>query len=327
MADAAASRTGPHTAEHAAASATGGSSPSPTGVGSTDPAVTDRAEAGSPFPPFLPAGRIVRLAGRGEMFVRQHVHPDPAAPTVLLLHGWTASADLQFIAAYEALAEVCSFVGVDHRGHGRGLRSFDRYELEDVADDAAAVCRELGLAPVVAVGYSMGGPVALHLTRRHPDLVAGLVLQATALEWRATLRERVAWRLVPLFGSAIRSWLNPYVLRRGVRTLVRDDSPLAPYRDWLAAETMRNDARVMVEAGKALSRYDARPWAASLGVPAGVLVSTRDRLVKPNKQRALAAAVDGDVVEVAMDHLGAIERPAEFATATVALIRRVAAAD
>ena len=82
--------------------------------------------AESPFPPFLPDGRVVRLEGRGEGFVRQHVHPDPSAPTVLLLHGWTASADVQFLAAYERLAEVCSFVGVDHRGHGRGMRSFDR---------------------------------------------------------------------------------------------------------------------------------------------------------------------------------------------------------
>ena len=89
------------------------------------------------FPPQLPEGSIVRLDGRGEVFVRRHIHPDRNAPTVLLLHGWTASVDAQFIAVYERLAETCSFVGLDHRGHGRGLRTFDRYELEDVADDAA----------------------------------------------------------------------------------------------------------------------------------------------------------------------------------------------
>ena len=80
----------------------------------------------------------MRIEGRGELFVRLHRHPDPAAPTVLLLHGWTASSDLQFFTAYEALAERCTFVGIDHRGHGRGLRSPDAFTLEDAADDAAA---------------------------------------------------------------------------------------------------------------------------------------------------------------------------------------------
>ena len=116
----------------------------------------------------------------------------------LLLHGWTASSDLQFFTAYEALAERCSFVGIDHRGHGRGLRSPDAFTLEDAADDAAAVVRHLGVGPVVAVGYSMGGPIALHLARRHPDVVAGVVVQATALEWSGTWRERALWRVLPI---------------------------------------------------------------------------------------------------------------------------------
>ena len=32
------------------------------------------------------------------------------------------------------------------------------------------------------LGYSMGGPIALLLARRHPDRVRGLVLVATAAE-------------------------------------------------------------------------------------------------------------------------------------------------
>jgi pimeloyl-ACP methyl ester carboxylesterase len=44
----------------------------------------------------------------------------------------------------------------------------------------------------------MGGPVGLLLARRHPDKVAALVMQATALEWRRTARERIVWRLLPV---------------------------------------------------------------------------------------------------------------------------------
>jgi pimeloyl-ACP methyl ester carboxylesterase len=266
------------------------------------------------------------VPGRGEFFVRRHVHPDASAPTVLLLHGWTASADLQFMAAYRALGEHFSYLGVDHRGHGRGFRSTQPFDLEDVADDAAAVVAQLGITSVIAIGYSMGGPIALHLTHRHRDLVAGLVVQATALEWRARLTERLLWRFLPAMGAALRSWTQPRVLRRAVHYVVPDSSPFAPYRPWMIAETMRNEPRVMVEAGRALSRYDARPWAASLGVPAAMLISTRDRLVRPRKQRELARALRAEVVEVPMDHLGAIEMPDQFASATVELVSSVVAA-
>ena len=89
-------------------------------------------------PPLLP-GRIVSLPGRGEIFVRYHQHEDPNAPTVLLLHGWTASSDVNFFTAYETLSSTYSIIGVDHRGHGRGLRPNRPFSLEDCADDAAAV--------------------------------------------------------------------------------------------------------------------------------------------------------------------------------------------
>ncbi len=288
--------------------------------------VTSPTVASDAPPPWLPRGEMVMVPGRGEFFVRRHDHPDPSAPTVLLLHGWTASVDLQFLAAYRALADVCSFVGIDHRGHGRGFRSTTPFELDDVADDAAAVVRELGIDQVIALGYSMGGPVAMRLAHRHPSLVAGLVLQATALEWRATLRERAIWRLLPVVGVALRSWTQRTALRKGVERMIVDSSEFAPYRPWIVAETMRSEARVMVEAGRALSRYDAREWAPALDVPAGILISTKDRLVRPKKQRQLAKALRATVVEVPMDHLGALEMPSQFASATVELVSGVAAA-
>ena len=103
----------------------------------------------------------------------------------MLLHGWTASADLQFFTAYRALAEHYSFIGIDHRGHGRGLRTLTTFEFDDVADDHVAVARQLGIERAVLVGYSMGGPIALTIARRHPAFVTGVVVQATALEWLA----------------------------------------------------------------------------------------------------------------------------------------------
>ena len=278
----------------------------------------------NPVIPWLPEGHTLLVPGCGELFYRFHRHADPDAPVALLLHGWTASGDLQFFTAYEALAEMCSFIVVDHRGHGRGLRSEEHFELEDVADDAATLIEALGVAPVIAVGYSMGGPLALLLARRHPQLVRAIVVEATALEWCASRLDRVRWKTVRIVGPMLRSFAYQRWLRHGIRRLLGKDHPTLVYVPWLSGEMRRNDPQAIVQAGQALSRFDARPWATELRKPAASLITTRDRLVKPHKQRALAKALGAETRELAGDHLSTWVHPNEFAATTVELIELVA---
>src|SRR5881392_1254434 len=128
------------------------------------------------------------------MFAR--VTTEPAGPLpVLLLHGWTASADTNWFPVFAALDGQRPVVAPDHRGHGRGLRPEAPFTLEACADDAAGLLRTLGIRRAVVAGYSMGGPIALLLAQRHAELVGGLVLGATALEWRASSRDQLVWRL------------------------------------------------------------------------------------------------------------------------------------
>ena len=273
--------------------------------------------------PWLPEGHTMVLPGRGEVFYRLHRHPDPDAPTVLLLHGWTASADVQFFTAYEALAEHVTIVAIDHRGHGRGLRNPAPFELTDVADDAALLVEGLGAGPVITVGYSMGGPISLLLAHRHPELVSGVVVQATALEWREHWWERWQWKTVRMMGAFMRSRMVARLMDRQMKRLLGADHPMLPYMPWMAGEFNRNEVSQLINAGRSLGRYDARDFAPELGVRAASLITTRDRLVKPKKQRALAAALGAHVIEVADDHLVSLTSPDTFSKVTVELVQHV----
>ena len=284
-----------------------------------------RAIAGPPVPPALPPGRVINLPGRGEVFVRDSGGMS-GSPTVLLLHGWTASADLNFFPAYASLAESYRVIALDLRGHGRGMRSMEQFSLEDCADDAAALLEQLGTGRVIVVGYSMGGPVGLLLAQRHREQVAAVVMQATALEWRHTARERAVWRLLPVLDLSLRFGVGAVFAERVLRQAVREAPELADYRPWLAAESRRATARDLVAAGRALSRYDARPWADQLDVPAAMLVTTHDRLVRTAKQRELATALRASVLEIDADHDLPLVKSREYGRLTRLAVDNVAAA-
>ncbi len=66
--------------------------------------------------------------------------------------------------------------------NGRGVASSSgvpRTRIEDMADDASAAIRALGLKQVDVLGFSLGGFQAQDLTRRHPELVRKLMLLGT----------------------------------------------------------------------------------------------------------------------------------------------------
>ena len=280
-------------------------------------------EVVTPELPWMPEGLIVSVPNRGEFFVRYSQHDNTQAPTVVLLHGWTGNADINFFPAYHELAQRYSVIALDHRGHGRGLRTSDRFTLEDCADDAIAVLDRLGVSKVTAVGYSMGGPIAMLMSKRHPNRVNALVLCATALEWRATRNERARWKIGRVISPLFRMLSTPRIINRVVKRSIPRSSPVASLRPWLVSEIRRNDSWTMNQAGRALSKHDARPWAGSLGVRTACIVTEHDSLVSPHKQHALASATNATVIPVQGDHLVMWQLPDVFTAAVVDAIRLV----
>lgn len=238
----------------------------------------------------LPEGRHLELIGRGTTFVRE---AGPAsAPTLLLLHGWTANADLGWRGTYPALTDRFHVVALDHRGHGRGIRDTRRFSLEDCADDAAALIEHLGLQHVIPVGYSMGGPIAQLLWRRHPELVDGLVLCATSSTFNGTPRERALFGLLSGASVGARRLRPEQRAALAMRLMAKKQVDPSAWM-WAHESVAAHDWMAIIDAGRAIGRFDSRSWISNVGVPTAVVVTTRDRVVPPARQLELAAAIPG----------------------------------
>jgi pimeloyl-ACP methyl ester carboxylesterase len=281
----------------------------------------------APVPPPLPPGHVVNLPGRGETFVRDTGPPTAdgraAAPPVLLLHGWTVSADLNFFSVYDELAVRHRVVALDHRGHGRGMRPRTPFSLEECADDAAALLAALDLGPVVVVGFSMGGAIGMLLHHRHPARVAGLVFCGTALEWKATARERLVWRGMSVLEVALRSGTGEGLVARVLREVIDGSPELEALEPWVRGEFHRGSAPDLAGAGRALSAYDGRPLAPDVDVPCAVVVTTTDQLVRPEKQHELADALGAETFTLHGDHSAPFNRGPAFAKAIRSAVDRV----
>jgi pimeloyl-ACP methyl ester carboxylesterase len=274
-----------------------------------------------PVPPVeMPPARTVHLPDRGELFLRD---TGGDGPPVMLLHGWIATADMNWCGAYEMLIEAgYRVLALDHRGHGRGLRSMAPFRLDDCAADAAAALRALDAAPATIVGYSMGGAIAQLVAKNHPDVASGIVLSGTAQHWQEAEDKRV-WRAMGALGMLL-SVAPRLSYKAGFkRAGLNDPSSTA----WALGELMRHSARDIAEAGRELGRFDSRSWLAPLSVPSAVVVTSRDSAVSPRKQHELAAALHANVFEAPIDHLEVTTRGDLYNGPLVEAIRSVEARD
>lgn len=273
--------------------------------------------------PELPPGRTLSLPGRGEVFIRES-HAGSGGVPVLLLHAWTLSLDVNYFGLMPGLASRYSFVGLDHRGHGGGLPISGPFTIADCADDVVAVLDELGIDRVVVCGYSLGGPVGLHLALARPDRVAGLVLAATALNYRQWWRDRALWRLLRACTPLARAGLGSSVSARYFGSSRCNNPGLAERWPWLRAELSRTPFTSVVAMGSAVSHYDLRGRVGPLAsLPSTVLVTTRDTLCLPRWQEQLAEQLAATTFELAADHDVPATQPDEFAAVVLEAIAQV----
>ena len=259
------------------------------------------------------AGRPRRAARPGHD-VRARLGGPPGAPTVLLLHGWTPPPTSTG-SRLPPLAERYGVVAIDHRGHGRGIRTPEPRSAWPTAPTTPSPLLDvLGIERAIA-GRLLDGRAdrAARCGTATATASAGLVLCATSHRFRG---------LEPVrdMGPSV---LPPAAIDR--RPPASRRARLDPeLRRWLAGELALTDRRRAMQAGLSLARFDSSAWISEVDVPHAVVVTTHDAAIAPARQRRLAAALPrASVHEAAIDHTGCVTRPARFVPALLDAIDAV----
>lgn len=133
----------------------------------------------SPIVPALisqVAYRTAEVLGR-KMFYREA--GDPAAPAIVLLHGFPSSSHM-FRDLIPLLAGRFRVIAPDYIGFGQSEAPASgdfAYTFDNLTRHVEGLLEALGVSRAVFYLHDFGGPVGFRIAAAHPEKVAGLVVQ------------------------------------------------------------------------------------------------------------------------------------------------------
>ena len=185
-------------------------------------------------------------------------------PTILFLPGYASDMEASKAIALDAYAgrRGLSMLRFDYSGTGSSEGRFEDGTLDRWLDEATLMLDEIARGPVIAMGSSMGGWIALHLALQRPERIAALVGIAAApdfTDWGYTDEQK---KVLQRDGRL--ELPNPY----------GPESQLTTFGFWQSGEDLRLlDADIAVDCPVRLIHGDR-----DLDVPLDIAFRLKDRL-------------------------------------------------
>jgi len=221
-------------------------------------------------------------------------------PVLLALHGGPGLDHANLAPWLAPLAAHAQILYVDHRGNGRsGRPPVEDCTLEAMADDLEALRGVLGLGPLIVLGVSFGGMVALTYTVRHPAGVARLIACVTAAsgdfvdDARRIARGCATPRQMEIVEHMLcGTFRDETHFREGFATV----APLYEHRsdpalDARAEPSVLNVAMINRFFSTEVKRYDLRPRLGEIRAPTLVLTGRHDWICAPSHSDTLLAGI------------------------------------
>jgi pimeloyl-ACP methyl ester carboxylesterase len=192
-------------------------------------------------------------------------------------------------------------------------------QIGDHARDLAGLISELCLERPTVFGVSFGGAVALELAVDEPHRIGRLVLSGVESRFRATIASTIARRVLERFPLPDD---NPFVNQ--FFNLFHGGKPgPGPIPRFIVERCWETDQGVMARRLAMLESFDVTDRLWRVEAPTLILAGTKDVVVPPSRQKALADAISGARFESIEDagHVGFLTHSASVVTHVERLCR------
>ncbi|MCA0370354.1 MAG: alpha/beta hydrolase [Proteobacteria bacterium] len=201
--------------------------------------------------------------------------------TLFLIHGNSTSKEYM-IRQLDALGTTYRMIALDLPGHGESENAQDpdgTYTLGGYAQLCAEVIEKLGLPPVIVVGWSLGGHIAVEMMAQNPGLLRGALI-ACAPPFTPS-GECLKEAYLPTYSAPLSMKVEPFTLE-DVKSYITqgvidfDQYPLLAKAGMRAHGLARHTMVSAVLRGDGL---DERATVESSPVPVGILMAKGEHAI------------------------------------------------
>jgi long-chain acyl-CoA synthetase len=237
--------------------------------------------------------------------------------TIVFAHGVLLNRRI-FDRQLAALQDRYRCVSFDFRGHGRSEVPDDGYAVDELAEDAAVLIRQLGCDPCHFVGHSLGAFVGLRLAARRPELIRSLVLVSASADAQPRI-DTFRYRMMQMM--ARRVGLRPLVpTLMGVlfgRTFLRDPDRAIERETWRQMIGAQSLAGALHAVDGVLERQSMKIELGKITAPTLIVVGERDPAAPLRLGKRIQAGITrSQLVTVPAGHVSPVEQP-EAVTAAI----------
>jgi 3-oxoadipate enol-lactonase len=244
-----------------------------------------------------------------------------AAPVVTLSHSLATDLSM-WDPQLKALTARYRVLRYDTRGHGGTDAPAGAYTLEQLADDARALLRALGVQRTHWIGLSMGGMIGQTLALAAPELFLSLSLCDTSSRipaeakplWQERVKTAETQGMEPLVEPTLGRWFTAAFReqRKDVVDLVRAMIRATPPRGYAGC-------------CHAISALDLTDRLSAIKLPTLIVVGEDDQGTPVAASRAIQAQIGGSQLEILKSaaHLSNMEQPEAFTKAVTSFLSRL----
>jgi 3-oxoadipate enol-lactonase len=245
------------------------------------------------------------------------------APVVMLSHSLATDLSM-WDPQMDALRARYRVLRYDTRGHGGTDAPAAAYTLDQLADDAAALLKALGIARTHWCGLSMGGMIGQTLALKRPELFVSLSLCDTSSRipaearplWAERIKTAQSQGMEPLVEPTLGRWFTaPFRERRKdvvglVATMIRSTPPQG-----------------YAGCCHAISALDLTDRISAIKLPTLIVVGEDDQGTPVAASKVINERIKGSdlVIIPSAAHLSNLEQPEAFTAAITRFLQRNAA--